>query len=99
MSGLLTDRVFEYVGKHAKKSEMLSISFAGDSDLDLHHVLSGCDSLQKLEIKDCPFGDKTLLANAAKLETMRSHWEAHCFPFSYTNFKVPLLNLYYIDLL
>ena len=78
LSGLLTDRVFEYIGAHAKKLEMLSIAFAGDSDLGLHHVLSGCDSLRKLEIRDCPFGDKALLANAAKLETMRSLWMSNC---------------------
>nr|QHS77071.1 transport inhibitor response protein 1 [Galium aparine] len=78
LSGLLTDGVFESIGKHAKKLDMLSIAFAGDSDLGLHHVLSGCDKLRKLEIRDCPFGDKALLANAAKLETMRSLWMSNC---------------------
>ncbi|PIN05376.1 Leucine rich repeat protein [Handroanthus impetiginosus] len=78
MTGLLTDRVFEYIGTHAKKLEMLSIAFAGNSDLGLHHVLSGCESLRKLEIRDCPFGDEALLANAAKLETMRSLWMSSC---------------------
>uniref|UniRef100_A0A5B7B233 F-box domain-containing protein n=1 Tax=Davidia involucrata TaxID=16924 RepID=A0A5B7B233_DAVIN len=78
LSGLLTDRVFEYIGTHAKKLEMLSVAFAGDSDLGLHHMLSGCESLRKLEIRDCPFGDKALLANAAKLETMRSLWMSSC---------------------
>ncbi|KAL8490876.1 hypothetical protein ACS0TY_022762 [Phlomoides rotata] len=78
LNGLLTDRVFKYIGTHAKKLEMLSIAFAGDSDLGLHHVLSGCGSLRKLEIRDCPFGDEALLANAAKLETMRSLWMSTC---------------------
>ncbi|MED6132144.1 GPI-anchored mannoprotein [Stylosanthes scabra] len=78
LSGLLTDRVFEYIGTYGKKLEMLSVAFAGDSDLGLHHVLSGCDNLRKLEIRDCPFGDKALLANAAKLETMRSLWMSSC---------------------
>ncbi|KAJ8552968.1 hypothetical protein K7X08_020361 [Anisodus acutangulus] len=78
LSGLLTDRVFEYIGAHAKKLEMLSLAFAGDSDLGLHYVLSGCESLRKLEIRDCPFGDDALLANAAKLETMRSLWMSNC---------------------
>ncbi|KAI3882370.1 hypothetical protein MKX03_028070 [Papaver bracteatum] len=78
LSGLLTDRVFEYIGAHAKRLEMLSVAFAGDSDLGLHHVLSGCKSLRKLEIRDCPFGDKALLANAGKLETMRSLWMSSC---------------------
>ncbi|KAE8727601.1 hypothetical protein F3Y22_tig00005459pilonHSYRG00333 [Hibiscus syriacus] len=57
---------------------MLSLAFAGETDMGLHHVLSGCDRLQKLEIMDCPFGDKALLENAAKLETMRSLWMSSC---------------------
>ncbi|CAL5427951.1 hypothetical protein CsSME_00042020 [Camellia sinensis var. sinensis] len=101
LSGLLTDRVFEYIGTHAKKLEMLSIAFAGDSDLGLHHVLSGCESLKKLEIRDCPFGDKALLANAAKLETMRSLWMSSC-PISFEackllGQKLPRLNVEVID--
>ena len=78
LSGLLTDRVFECIGVHAKKLEILSLAFAGDSDLGLHYVLSGCESLRKLEIRDCPFDDEALLANAAKLETMRSLWMSNC---------------------
>ncbi|KAL7151178.1 hypothetical protein ABFS83_04G013900 [Erythranthe nasuta] len=101
MSGLLTDRVFEYIGTHAKKLEMLSIAFAGDSDLGLHHVLSGCESLRKLEIRDCPFGDKALLANAAKLETMRSLWMSSCsVSFGACKLlgqKMPRLNVEVID--
>nr|ACT53268.1 transport inhibitor response 1 [Nicotiana tabacum] len=101
LSGLLTDRVFEYIGTHAKKLEMLSIAFAGDSDLGLHHVLSGCESLRKLEIRDCPFGDKALLANAAKLETMRSLWMSSCsVSFGACKLlaqKIPRLNVEAID--
>ncbi|KAJ8898694.1 hypothetical protein K2173_004728 [Erythroxylum novogranatense] len=78
LSGFLTDRVFEYIGTYAKKLEMLSVAFAGESDLGLHHVMSGCENLRKLEIRDCPFGDKALLANATKLETMRSLWMSSC---------------------
>ncbi|XP_057964771.1 protein TRANSPORT INHIBITOR RESPONSE 1-like [Malania oleifera] len=101
LSGLLTDRVFEYIGTHAKKLEMLSVAFAGDSDLGLHHVLSGCERLRKLEIRDCPFGDKALLANAAKLETMRSLWMSSCsVSFEACKLlgqKMPRLNVEVID--
>ncbi|KAE8699490.1 Protein TRANSPORT INHIBITOR RESPONSE 1 [Hibiscus syriacus] len=101
LSGLLTDRVFEYIGTYAKKLEMLSVAFAGDSDLGLHHVLSGCESLRKLEIRDCPFGDKALLANAAKLETMRSLWMSSCTvsfgACKLIGLKMPRLNVEVID--
>ncbi|KAK0582955.1 hypothetical protein LWI29_031492 [Acer saccharum] len=101
LSGLLTDRVFEYIGTYAKKLEMLSVAFAGESDLGLHHVLSGCESLRKLEIRDCPFGDKALLANAAKLETMRSLWMSSCLvsleACKLLGQKMPRLNVEVID--
>ncbi|KAM3373650.1 protein TRANSPORT INHIBITOR RESPONSE 1 [Capsicum galapagoense] len=101
LSGLLTDRIFEYIGAHAKKLEMLSVAFVGDSDLGLHHVLSGCESLRKLEIRDCPFGDKALLANAAKLETMRSLWMSSCSvsfgACELLSQKMPRLNIEVID--
>ncbi|PWA91248.1 transport inhibitor response 1-like protein [Artemisia annua] len=101
LSGLLTDRVFEYIGTRAKRLEMLSIAFAGNSDLGLHHVLSGCDSLNKLEIRDCPFGDKALLANVAKLETMRSLWMSSCAvsigACKLLGQKMPMLNVEVID--
>ena len=101
LSGLLTDRCFEYIGNYGKKLEMLSVAFAGDTDLALHHVLSGCDSLRKLEIRDCPFGDKALLANAAKLETMRSLWMSSCLvSFGACKLlaqKFPKLNVEVID--
>ncbi|GAV86232.1 hypothetical protein CFOL_v3_29665 [Cephalotus follicularis] len=101
LSGLLTDRVFEYIGTYAKKLEMLSVAFAGNTDLGLHHVMSGCESLRKLEIRDCPFGDKAILANAAKLETMRSLWMSSCsVSFEACKLlgqKMPRLNVEVID--
>lgn len=101
LSGLLTDRVFELMGTHAKKLEMLSLAFAGDSDLGLHYVLSGCKNLRKLEIRDCPFGGRALLVNAAKLETMRSLWMSSC-QVSYGECKLlgkkmPRLNVEVMD--
>jgi len=78
MSGLLTDRVFMYIGKYAKYLEMLSIAFAGDSDKGMMDVMNGCKNLRKLEIRDSPFGDVALLGNVAKYETMRSLWMSSC---------------------
>jgi hypothetical protein len=78
ISGLLTDKVFMYIGKYAKQLEMLSIAFAGDSDRGMMHVMNGCKNLRKLEIRDSPFGDGALLGNVAKYETMRSLWMSSC---------------------
>ncbi|KAI3732073.1 hypothetical protein L1987_63270 [Smallanthus sonchifolius] len=78
VSGLLTDRTFEYIGQHAKNMETLSVAFAGNSDLGMECVLKGCPKLRKLEIRDCPFGNAALLSGLTKYESMRSLWMSAC---------------------
>ncbi|KAF5782693.1 putative leucine-rich repeat domain superfamily, F-box-like domain superfamily [Helianthus annuus] len=78
VSGLLTDLTFEYIGKYAKNLEILSVAFAGSSDLGLKYVLGGCPRLRKLEIRDCPFGNAALLSGLTKYESMRSLWMSAC---------------------
>ncbi|PQM35025.1 protein TRANSPORT INHIBITOR RESPONSE 1 [Prunus yedoensis var. nudiflora] len=94
---------FGAIVERCKDLRRLSVSglLTDHSDLGLHHVLSGCENLRKLEIRDCPFGDKALLANAAKLETMRSLWMSSC-SVSYgacklLGQKLPRLNVEVID--
>ncbi|KAL2939616.1 Protein AUXIN SIGNALING F-BOX 3 [Bienertia sinuspersici] len=78
ISGLLTDKVFLYIGMYAMKLEMLSVAFAGDSDEAMINVMNGCKKLRKLEIRDCPFGNLALLTDIGKYETMRSLWMSSC---------------------
>ncbi|XP_074329640.1 protein TRANSPORT INHIBITOR RESPONSE 1-like [Apium graveolens] len=78
ISGLLTDRAFEYIGKYAKNLEILSVAFAGSSDLGMEAVIEGCPKLRKLEIRDSPFGNAALLYNLNKYESMRSLWMSAC---------------------
>ncbi|KAK9271651.1 hypothetical protein L1049_002014 [Liquidambar formosana] len=78
LTGLLTDRVFLYIGMYAEQLEMLSIAFAGNSDKGMLYVLNGCKKLRKLEIRDCPFGNAALLRDVGKYETMRSLWMSSC---------------------
>lgn len=78
MSGLLTDSVFLYIGMYAEKLEMLSVTFAGDTDDGMVYVLNGCRNLKKLVIKESPFGDAALLAGAHRYESMRSLWMSSC---------------------
>ncbi|KAI9121218.1 hypothetical protein K1719_008251 [Acacia pycnantha] len=78
MSGLLTDRVFLYIGMYAEQLEMLSVAFAGESDKGMLYVLNGCKKIRKLEIRDSPFGNMALLNDVGKYETMRSLWMSSC---------------------
>ncbi|CAM8984404.1 unnamed protein product [Rhodiola kirilowii] len=78
ISGLLTDRAFAYIGKYGKLVRTLSVAFAGDSDTGLRYVLEGCPKLQKLEIRDSPFGDSALRSGIHHFYNMRFIWISSC---------------------
>lgn len=78
VSGLLTDKAFAYIGKYGKAVRTLSVAFAGNSDLGLRYVLEGCPRLQKLEIRDSPFGDAGLLSGIHHYYNMRFLWMSSC---------------------
>ncbi|XP_057505310.1 transport inhibitor response 1-like protein [Actinidia eriantha] len=77
-SGLLTDRAFSYIGQYGKLVRTLSVAFAGDSDTGLKYVLEGCPRLQKLEIRDSPFGDSALRSGLHRYYNMRFLWMSSC---------------------
>ena len=78
VSGLLTDRAFELIGKYAKKMRSLSLAFVGDTGVSMDHLMQGCTSLKKLEIRDCPFGDVGVFSGLGKYYDMRSLWMSAC---------------------
>nr|XP_043637365.1 transport inhibitor response 1-like protein [Erigeron canadensis] len=78
VSGLLTDRAFSYIGQYGKLVRTLSVGFNGDSDIGLKYVLEGCTSLQKLEIRDSPFGDSGLQSGLHHFYNMRFVWLSSC---------------------
>ncbi|KAF5184510.1 Transport inhibitor response 1-like protein [Thalictrum thalictroides] len=78
VSGLLTDKAFSYIGKHGKLLRTLSVAFAGDSDRGLRYVLEECPKLEKLEIRDSPFGDAALFSGLHHYYKMRFVWMSSC---------------------
>lgn len=78
VSGLLTDQAFSYIGTYGKLVRTLSVAFAGDSDRGLKYVLEGCPRLQKLEIRDSPFGDDALRSGLHHYYNMRFLWMSSC---------------------
>eukprot|EP01018_Ginkgo_biloba_P032603 Gb_35123 [translate_table: standard] len=78
VSGLLTNKTFEYIGTYGKSLETLSVAFAGESDIGMKYVLDGCTRLRKLEIRDSPFGDAALLSGLHRYECMRFLWMSDC---------------------
>ncbi|KAF0902751.1 hypothetical protein E2562_019084 [Oryza meyeriana var. granulata] len=78
VSGLLTDKAFEYIGKYGKLIKTLSLAFSGNSDMSLQYLFEGCTSLNKLEVRDSPFSDKGLLSGLDYFYNMRFLWMNSC---------------------
>lgn len=78
VSGLLTDKAFDYIGRYGKLVRTLSVAFAGDTDMALKYVLEGCPNLLKLEARDSPFGDSVLRAGLHHFYKMRFLWMSAC---------------------
>lgn len=78
VSGLLTDTAFGYIGKYGTLVRTLSVAFAGDTDNALKYVLEGCSNLQKLEIRDSPYGDSAVRAGLHHYYKMRFLWMSSC---------------------
>ncbi|KAH7444986.1 hypothetical protein KP509_02G101000 [Ceratopteris richardii] len=78
VSGWLTDRAFELIGKYAKEMRSLSLAFVGESGCAMEYLMQGCESLKKLEIRDCPFGDAGLLSGIQRYYQMRGLWMSLC---------------------
>ncbi|KAL8136323.1 hypothetical protein V2J09_002324 [Rumex salicifolius] len=84
--------LLEHIGTHGKRLEALWLIFAGQSDVGLHSILSGCNNLRKLWIRDSPFSGQVLLANADRLQRMRFLWMFSC-NVGYRSCKHPRLNI------
>ncbi|XP_013739152.2 F-box protein FBX14 [Brassica napus] len=78
VSGLLTDQAFSLIGEYGKLIRTLSVAFAGDSDMGLRYILEGCPKLEKLEIRDSPFGDVGLRSGMHRYNDMRFVWMSSC---------------------
>ncbi|KAL0727122.1 hypothetical protein Bca4012_023215 [Brassica carinata] len=78
VSGLLTDQAFSLIGEYGKLIRTLSVAFAGDSDMGLRYILEGCPKLEKLEIRDSPFGDAGLRSGMHRYHDMRFVWMSSC---------------------
>ncbi|CAN8230696.1 unnamed protein product [Cochlearia groenlandica] len=78
VSGLLTDEAFSQIGEYGKLIRTLSAAFSGDGDMALRYILEGCPKLQKLEIRDSPFGDIGLRSGMHRFNNMRFVWMSSC---------------------
>lgn len=72
--GCLTDNGMEYIGVHGQKLKWLLIGCTGESDVGLANLAFRSQRIQRLEIRDCPFGGAGLAAAVAAMSSLKYLW-------------------------
>lgn len=60
--GGLTDKGMGYIGEYGQRLKWLLLGCTGESDLGLANMAYKAQRMQRLEIRDCPFGEAGLAA-------------------------------------
>lgn len=72
--GCLTDNGMEYIGIHGHNLKWLLIGCTGQSDIGLANLAFRSQHIQRLEIRDCPFGGAGLAAAVAAMSSLKYLW-------------------------
>ncbi|KAL2645390.1 hypothetical protein R1flu_012977 [Riccia fluitans] len=65
--GALTDTGMGYIGQYGGKLKWILLGCAGESDIGLLNLADGCQSLERLEMRDCPVTESGLAAAAVRM--------------------------------
>ncbi|XP_019151379.1 PREDICTED: coronatine-insensitive protein 1-like [Ipomoea nil] len=72
--GGLTDVGLGYIGQFSANIRWMLLGCVGESDDGLLQFSKGCPSLQKLEMRDCSFSERSLAIAAKQLKSLRYLW-------------------------
>lgn len=72
--GGLTDMGLGYIGQYSANIRWMLLGCVGESDDGLLQFSKGCPSLQKLEMRDCSFSERSLAIAAKQLKSLRYLW-------------------------
>lgn len=72
--GCLTDKGLEYIGTYGHNLKWLLIGCTGTSDVGLANLALHSQRIQRLEIRDCPFGEAGLAAAVAAMSSLKYLW-------------------------
>jgi coronatine-insensitive protein 1 len=71
--GCLTDRGMEHIGTYGHNLKWLLLGCTGQSDVGLANLAYRSQRIQRLEIRDCPFGEPGLAAAMSSLKYLWVH--------------------------
>ena len=72
--GGLTDKGMGYIGEFGKQLKWLLLGCTGESDLGLAKLSYGSQKIERLEIRDCPFGEAGLAAAVVEMRSLKYLW-------------------------
>ena len=73
-SGGLTDRGVAYIGQYGGKLKWILLGCSGESDEGLRQLAAGCQQLERLELRSCPFGEVALANAVMALPLLKYIW-------------------------
>lgn len=72
--GCLTDKGLEHIGTYGANLKWLLIGCTGKSDVGLANLALRSQRIERLEIRDCPFGEAGLAAAVAAMSSLKYLW-------------------------
>lgn len=72
--GGLTDRGMGYIGEYGHNLKWLLLGCTGETDVGLVNLSYKAQRLQRLEIRDCPFGEAGLAAAVVSMSSLKFLW-------------------------
>ncbi|CAM6110085.1 unnamed protein product [Calypogeia fissa] len=73
-NGALTDRGMGYIGEYGGRLKWILLGCTGESDLGFTRLAAGCHSLERLEIRDCPFTELGCVTAATAMPNLKFMW-------------------------
>lgn len=72
--GGLTDKGMSYMGDFGKNLKWVLLGCTGESDIGLANFAYKAQKLERLEIRDCPFGEAGLVAAVVAMSSLKFLW-------------------------
>jgi coronatine-insensitive protein 1 len=72
--GALTDQGLAHIGEYGRNLKWLLLGTTGESDMGLASLAYGCQQLERLEVRDCPFGEAGFATAVVAISSLKYLW-------------------------
>jgi coronatine-insensitive protein 1 len=72
--GALTDQALVHIGKYGHNLKWLLLGTIGESDVGLANLAYGCQRLERMGVRDYPFGDVGFVTIVVAISSLKYLW-------------------------